>query len=52
MDKQILELLEKAIAFGYQSGCSATEGGYQGSSDEEAKNLLSDFLSEIGLQGQ
>jgi hypothetical protein len=41
------DVIKKAIAFGYELGCRATEGGYQDSPDAEAEERLGEFLETL-----
>lgn len=41
-----LELITKAISYGYELGCAATEGGYQHDADVVAESSLEDFLAK------
>ncbi len=41
------EVIKKAIAFGYELGCRATEGGFQDSPEVEAEERLQEFVESL-----
>ncbi len=43
------DVIKKAIAFGYEKGCRATEGGCQDDPNRVADELLQEFLEQTAL---